>query len=190
MRRKKAAEPPKKRKPRSLRALADSGLLTPLQSRWAIAFAESRNKRLAAIAAGYKGNPSAAGYQVFKTVAEKAPDVIAKMGITLESVIENYILPQMNATETRFAQHEGKFTDQREVVHWEMQHKGTRTLLELMNAFPPEDPMIAAQVGVKVINMNIPFHPNGPKPQTTPTHGNEPQKQIGTDKKLDPRPTD
>ena len=89
------------------------------------------------IEAGYKGNPAAAGYQAFKAIQRKAPDVIEKMGISLDNVIENYILPQMNATELKFFQHEGKVTDQREVVNWEIQHKATRTLLELMNAFPP-----------------------------------------------------
>ncbi len=67
------AKPLKKRKPRSLKALVESGLLTPLQSRFALAFGATHNKRLAAIQAGYKGNPSQAGYQAFKALAEKAP---------------------------------------------------------------------------------------------------------------------
>ena len=77
---------------------------------------------------------------------EKAPEVMARLGITLESVVEKKLVPLMNAVETKFAQHEGKFTDRVEVDALAIQLGATRTALELLNAFPPKDPQLAAQV--------------------------------------------
>jgi phage terminase small subunit len=155
MGRKKSAQPPKRRI-ESVKALRESGLLTPKQSLFIKAFAETRNKGLAAIAAGYGGHPSKAGHQAFKAIAEKAPEVIARMGITLEAVIEHHVLRQMNAMEVKLAQHEGKFTDFVELPAWNIQQNGTHTLLELMNAFPLRDQGLSAQLGVEVIVNDMP----------------------------------
>ena len=192
MSREKAPKPPKKRKPRSLKALADSGQLTPLQARFAIAWTKNKNAALAAKFAGYRGPHYAQqGFQVLQALREKAPDVIANMGITLPEVIDGYILEQMHATETKFFQREGKVTDQREVRNWEIQHKATRTLLELMNAFPPEDPIAAQRVDVShiVIDIPRPIWPNGNNYDVGPTYGNAPKKELAAEKS-DPRPKD
>jgi hypothetical protein len=83
--------------------------------------------------------------------------VIAAMGITLENTIENYLLPLCEANETRLFQHEGKVTDFVEVACLPIRLGALRHLHELMNAFPPEDQKLAAQIGVKVIvNDSIP----------------------------------
>jgi hypothetical protein len=193
----KKVRPEKKKVARRARHLEEAGVLTHHQSKFAVAFAETRRKDLAAIEAGYKGNPAQAGYQAFKAIQRKAPDVIAKMGISLENVIENHILPKMSATETLYFQHEGRVTDERYVEAHMVNLHATRTLLELMNAFPPEDPMVAAQVGVKVIKLDIPWHPNDPPIDVAPTDGNK-QKELASAKATganptpvkDPRPTD
>ena len=141
---------------RKIRALIASGELSPRQSVFLKKFVATRNKALAAMQAGYKGPPQQAGYQAYKSILKKAPDVIAAMGISLENVIENYLLPQMNAAETKFFQHNGKITDFVEVPNGRLQLDATRTLLDLMGAFPPEDPQLAAQMGVKVVVVDIP----------------------------------
>jgi hypothetical protein len=75
-------------------------------------------------------NPGQAGYKAYAALLEKAPDVIARMGITLESVVENFLIPQMNATETKLVQHEGKFSDSVELAAWPIQQRATRTMLD------------------------------------------------------------
>lgn len=95
----------------------------------------------------------------------------------------------MEFQETKFAQHEGKFTEYVNVDNGAIQLQATNTLLRLMNAFPPEDPMIAAQVGVKVIKLDIPWHPNDPPIDVTPTDGNRPQREL-KQPPTDPRPKD
>jgi hypothetical protein len=178
MNREKAAKAPKKRKPRSLKALADSGLLTPLQSPLCTCLRREPQQE-------------ARGHH-FKALAEKSPDVIANMGITLENVIENHILPKMNATEIKFFQHEGKVTDQREVETHMVNLHATRTLLELMGPFPPEDPVLAAKSTVDVIVVDMPEQQWPDEASATPSNGNPSQKQITNTPpvKKDPRPKD
>jgi hypothetical protein len=39
---------------------------------------------------------------------EKAPEVMARLGIMLESVVQKRLVPLVNAVETKFAQHQGE----------------------------------------------------------------------------------
>jgi hypothetical protein len=65
-----------KKRIQSVKRLVESGICTLLQSRFAIAFLETRNKPLAAIRVGYsKKNAAQSGHQAYLAIAEKAPDV-------------------------------------------------------------------------------------------------------------------
>ncbi len=178
---------------RTVRDLLVGGMLTPKQGVFLQAFAESRSKTKAAIAAKY-ANPGQAGYKAYEALLEKAPEVIARMGITLESVVENYLIPQMNAVEVKLAQHEGKFTDSAELAAWPIQQRATRTLLELMGAFPGEDEKLGSKPNVDVIVLDLPEPPPLPplirKPK--PDNGNLAQKKPDPrdDPNYDPRPRD
>jgi hypothetical protein len=180
-------------KHRTVEDLLTSRILTPKQGLFLAAFAESRNKTKAAIAAKYGGEPRKAGYQAYQGLLEKAPDVIAKMGITLESVIDNYVLRHMNATETKLAQHEGKYTDAVEVENLELQHRATRTLLELMGAFPGEDEKVGSKPDIEYIVLDLP-KPDPLPPlirPPKPSNGNPPKAQDPRDDpNFDPRPKD
>jgi hypothetical protein len=78
------------------------------------------------------------------------------MGITLESVVYKKLVPLMEFQETKFAQHKGKFTEYVNVDNGPIQLRATNTLLRLMNAFPPEDPAIAAKIAVEKIIVDMP----------------------------------
>jgi len=200
----KIKNPKKKAKPiRSWKALSLSVVLTEKQSRWAAAFAAGRTKAKSAVLAGYKGNPSRAGYQVFKALQKKAPDVIASMGIELENVIEHYVVPKLDATELKQFEVDveeegnGKKKDvvrRKFVLHVEahmVNLAAARMLLELMNAFPPEDPVAAQRIDVDtiVIDMPRPVFPNPHNYDVPPTYGNAPKKELAAEKS-DPRPKD
>ena len=180
---------------RTIRDLLVGRMLTPKQGVFLQAFAKSRNKTKAAIAANYS-NPATAGYKAYLAILEKAPDVIARMGITIESVVENYLLPQMNATETKLAQREGRFTDAVELTDWALQHRATRTLLELMGAFPSEDEKPGGKPDIEYIVVDLPKPDPLPpliRPEKKPTNGNFPEKKMEdqrNDPNFDPRPTD
>jgi phage terminase small subunit len=178
----------------SVKRLVESGICTPLQSRFAIAFLETRNKTLAAIRAGYsKKNAAQSGHQAYLAIAEKAPEVIARMGITLENIIENHLLPKLTAKERKLAQHEGKFTDSVDVDAHAIQLEATKELIKLMGAYPaPESGSNGGNVTV-ILDVPRPDHSKLKEAvNVTPTNGNEPAKktEIENGQKPDQRPKD
>lgn len=131
--------------------------LTVKQSRFAKAFMKSHSLKDAALEAGYSPkNPTESGIQARKAILEKAPEVMGRQGLDLDTVIRKHLTPLLNATETKFAQHEGEYTDFVIVENLPIRMQATRTALELLNAFPPKDPALAAQVGVEVVIIDIP----------------------------------
>jgi hypothetical protein len=163
--------------------------LTPKQSRFAAAYAKSHSMKEAALVAGYSPkNPSQSANQALAAIKEKAPEVMAAMGLTLGSVIENHLVPLMHAREMKFAQYKGKFTDYVEVEALGIRLGATVKALELLNAFPSRDQALAAQVGVDVIVMDMP-RPKHPPIDVQPANGNTPKKELQAEKP-DPRPKD
>lgn len=195
MGRRKSDKPPKIR---SVRQLKKSS--TPRQSKFVEAFLKTRNKTRAALLAGYSPkNAAQAGYAVAEKLKEKAPEVFARMGLTLESVIQKRLVPLMEAQEVKFSQHEGEFTDFVEVDALPIQLGATRMFFELANAFPPRDPALAAQIGVEVIVNDMP-RPHRPTVNvktylaTQSGNGNKkkepPAPAKNGDEPEDPRPKD
>lgn len=152
MGRRKSGKPPKIRSVKQLKKVS-----TPRQSKFVEAFLKTRNKTKAALLAGYSPkNAGQAGHAVMETLKEKAPEVFARMGLTLERVIEKKLIPLMEAQELKIAQSEGKFTDIMEVDALGIQLGATRMFFELANAFPPRDQLLAAQLGIEVIVNDMP----------------------------------
>lgn len=163
--------------------------LTLKQSRFAKAFMKTRSLKEAALAAGYsQKNPSQSGQQALDTLKEKAPDVMARLGLTMEAIIQNHLTPLLTSTEVRLSQHEGEFTDSVELANDGIRLGATRTALELLNAFPPKDPALAAQVGVQVIVLDV-VRPDRSAINVTPSNGKKSSSGNGH-KPVDPRPKD
>src|SRR5271167_3091354 len=102
--------------PMRKRAEVGTNLLTPRQ----VVFAENRARGTtiteAARRAGYSGkNLAQSGHQALKAIKMKAPEVMARAGLSLETVIRKHLDPLLNATETKFFQSDGKITDYVEV---------------------------------------------------------------------------
>jgi len=151
---------------------------------------ETRSQTQAAIAAGYsKKNPGQSGHQALQDIKAKAPEIMAALGLTTESVIKNHLIPLLNAKETKFAQKDGEFTDSVEVELPGIRLGATRTALELLNAFPPKDPILAGQVGVNVVIIDVP-RPDRSTIDVPHTHSKAPAVPSGNGSKADPRPKD
>jgi terminase small subunit-like protein len=164
--------------------------LTIRQSRFAKAFMESRSLKEAAIAAGYSPkNASQSGNQALNDLNAKAPEIMASLGLTTEAVIKNHLVPLLAAKESKFAQKDGKFTDHVEVELPGIRLGATRTALELLNAFPPKDPMLAAQVGVNVVIIDVP-RPDRSAIDVPHAHSKAPAPASGNGNKPDSRPKD
>jgi hypothetical protein len=109
--------------------------LTPKQSLFASAYMRTRSLKKAALAAGYSPkNPSQSGQQAIAAIKEKAPEVMRRVGLTLETIIQKYLRPLLEAEETKFAQFEGEFTDAVETDALSIRLGAVRTALELHGA--------------------------------------------------------
>ena len=73
----------------------------------------------AALKAGYsEQNPGQSGYQALKAVRAKAPELLDRQDLTDDALSEKHLKPMLCATRTVFVKHEGKVTDEREVIAW------------------------------------------------------------------------
>jgi hypothetical protein len=134
------------------------------------AIPKHKTMKAAALAAGYSpNNPDQSAYQALNAIKLKMPELMDKMGLTDEALIEKHLVPLLNATETKFSQFEGKFTDEREVIAWGPRTSGLDMAWKLKGRYAKSDED-GAKVGVSVIILN------SPRPQRpaidVPTNGN------------------
>lgn len=93
----------------------------------------------AALKAGYSENsPAQSGSQALENIRLKMPEVLEKAGLTDELLIENYLKPALQATETKFAQFEGQFTDEREVLAWNPRLTALDMAFNLKGSYAPK----------------------------------------------------
>jgi len=131
------------------------------QSRFAIEWMKTRSLKKAALAAGYSPkNPSQSGAQVIAVIKEKAPEVMNRCGLTLETIIKKYLFPLLEAEETIFAQHEGEFCDSVDVDALQIRLGAMRTALEVHGAIGSGSIEAALEdqrrSGIDVIVIDIP----------------------------------
>lgn len=166
--------------------------LTVREVRLVQAFLKSNGnitKHDAAIQAGYSpNNPTQSANQALSAIKEKAPDVMNRLGLTVECLIERHLTPLLSAKETKVFAHEGKIVDKIDLEDNTTRRYATRLAFELQGAFPPADPALAAQVGVQVLVIDVP-RPDRAAINVTPA-----KKRVETSgnghKVPDPRPTD
>ena len=70
----------------------------------------------AAKKAGYSVKaPGQAGYQALKQIRERMPQVLEKAGLTDEALIHKYLIPLLNAKETKFFAFQGEVVETQDV---------------------------------------------------------------------------
>src|SRR5258706_9155 len=144
----------KSRKKRKLRKH-----LTHREMRLVQAFLKAKGnitKGQAAVEAGYSPkNPTQSANQALAAIREKAPDVMDRLGLTIPLLIERYLTPLLTANQTKVFAHEGKITDKIELADNTTRYYAARMFFDRRGAFPPQDPQLAAQVGVEVVVLDI-----------------------------------
>jgi hypothetical protein len=132
--------------------------LTRRQSRFAKEFMKSRTLGEAAIKAGYSPKyPRKSGHQALQALRDKkVPEIMSELGLSVPVLIDEYLRPLLTATETRFAQDDGKFSDYIDVENLDVRDRALDKAFRLHGAYAPKDPKEAAQFGVKVILVDIP----------------------------------
>lgn len=189
---KKAKRPRVPSKREDTKAVA-RGKLTIRQSRMAKIISEHKAKTVteAAVLAGYSPkNAGQSGYQALEAIKARTPEVMAECGLNLKSVIQNHLIPQLHATETKIIAHEGAITDYVILEDNTTRRYSTRTALELLGAFPTEQEKQQGSLGVEIIVVDIPRPDrSGVGVKVTASSGTsrpQPHREV----EEDPRPKD
>jgi hypothetical protein len=133
--------------------------LTPRQHAFVKNLAKGASQKDAFIAAGYKAkHPDQGAHQALKQIQVKVPRIMDEMGLTDHLLIEKYLVPLLDAEETKF------FVIKNKLVERNVQALGTRhtaldTAFKLRGSYAPRDPAEAAQFGIKVVIMDMPRPP-------------------------------
>lgn len=112
----------------------------------------------AAVASGYsENNARQSGYQAFQVVKEKMPELLEKHGLTDDAVIVNYLLPALQAKETKFFQKDGLVTDERDVIAWGPRLTALDTFYKLRDAYPSREKQDDSERGIAItIRLDVP----------------------------------
>lgn len=94
----------------------------------------------AAIQAGFsEKNAAQSGYQCFKVIEAKFPQILERMGLTDSSIIDRYLRPALEATETKFFSFKGEIQDEREVIAWDVRTRALDMLFQLKGSYAPKE---------------------------------------------------
>ena len=111
--------------------------------------AKGASQKDAFIAAGYKAkHPDQGAHQALKQIQGKVPQIMDQMGLTDHLLIEKYLVPLLDAEETKFF-NEGK--KRINVAALGIRHTALDTAFKLRGSYAPRDPAEAAQFGIKVV---------------------------------------
>jgi hypothetical protein len=126
------------------------------------AYAKGKTLKQAAIEAGYsKKNADQSGYQALKAIKGRAADLMDEIGLTDRALIQNYLVPLLEAKETKFVHDRGRLKE-KTVQALTIRHAALDTAFKLRSSYAPRDPAEAAQFGVKVIVVDMPRPPKLP----------------------------
>jgi hypothetical protein len=74
-----------------------------------------------------------------------------ELGLTLPSLIENYLRPGLDACEVKVFYNGKQIVYSKELIAHEIRLRALDIAFKLRGDYAPRDPVLAAQVGVKVI---------------------------------------
>jgi len=108
----------------------------------------------AALASGYsKKWPNESGRQAIERIRVAAPELLAKHGLDDDSLIREYLKPLLSAEETKFFQHEGRVTDQRNVAALGIRHSALDTTLKIRGLYV--QPSEQASISLRDVTFNV-----------------------------------
>jgi hypothetical protein len=132
--------------------------LTPRQHAFVKNLAKGASQKDAFIAAGYKAkHPDQGAHQALKQIQDKVPQIMNQMGLTDHVLIEKYLVPLLEAEETKFFKEGSKRIN---VAALGIRHTALDTAFKLRGSYAPRrDAAEAAQFGIKVVIMDMPRPP-------------------------------
>jgi hypothetical protein len=107
--------------------------LTIKQARLLKALPVSKTVAEAGEKAGFACRQSA--HEAFKGITERAPEVLERLGLTYEHVLDKCLRPLLNATETKFFQNQGVVMQEKEVEALDIRLRAIDTWAKLAGAY-------------------------------------------------------
>jgi hypothetical protein len=104
-------------------------------------------------AAGYNGTD---GYRALRNLQGSISEILDQAGMTDSFLAQNCLRPLLDATQTKLAQHEGKFTDAREVADNDARIRTLDMVWRLKGKYAPLAVEQAHKHAVKVIILDAP----------------------------------
>jgi hypothetical protein len=83
--------------------------------------------------AGYADRTAA--HRALKNLAEKTPEILERLGLGIEATVNKYLLPLLDATETKFWAKDGVVIEQRDVVALDIRLRALEVWARLMGAY-------------------------------------------------------
>src|SRR5580700_5886337 len=95
-------------------------ILTPKELKFLKAFVKTGHQRKSALSAGYSPvNPDQSASSVMKQLRRKVPELLERVGLHLEKVFRETLVPGLSAKKTEFFANNGVVIETREVVDHE-----------------------------------------------------------------------
>jgi hypothetical protein len=126
--------------------------LNPRQKKLVKHLLQGKSLQDSAALAGYSQETlSQSASQALRLVKKKMPELMDDIGLTDKRLLAKYLLPALEANETKFFQHEGMVTDSREVIAWGPRLEALDKAFRLKGSFEADNQRHAVMpIGVMV----------------------------------------
>lgn len=126
--------------------------LTIKQSRLLKALPTSKTVAEAGEKAGFSCRQSA--HESFQAIAEKAPEVLERLGLTYEHVLDKCLRPLLTANETKFFQNQGIVMQREEVEALDIRLRAIDTWAKLAGAYSAQKVNVGGKLNVDVSHVS------------------------------------
>jgi hypothetical protein len=126
--------------------------LTVKQARLLKALPTSKTVAEAGEKAGYACRQSA--HQAFRDITEKTPEVLERLGLTSEYVVDKCLRPLLTATETKFFQNQGVVMQREEVEALDIRLRAIDVWAKLAGAYSVQKLNLSGRLNVDVTHVS------------------------------------
>jgi hypothetical protein len=122
--------------------------LTLKQARLIKALPESNSVAEAGAKAGYAYRQDA--HKALKSIGERAPEVLERLGLTIDFVADKCLRPLLDAMETKFWANQGVVLDQRDVAALDIRLRAIDIWAKLKGAYTPQKVQVSGDLNLEL----------------------------------------
>ena len=126
--------------------------LTVRQARLIKELSTSKTVAEAGEKAGFACRQSA--HEAFKGITERAPEVLERLGLTYDYILDKCLRPLLEARETKFFQKEGIVMQEKEVEALDIRLRAIDTWAKLAGAYSVQKVNVSGNLSVGVTNVS------------------------------------